>query len=93
MDETLPTPQSVRKHLHSSIQETTKIDDDMEGCVLKGWVCIAEWIDPDGRPWLTRVDGGATGESLPSWQSQGYLYSTLNDGWVPTPPGEEDEED
>lgn len=90
-EETAATPPSVREHLHSSIQKTSEIDDDMDGCMLKGWVCVAEWIDPEGRSWLTRLDGGPQGESLPSWQAQGYLHNSLFEGFGPPPDDEGDD--
>lgn len=83
---------SVREHMRSSIQKTNEIDDDMEGCTLKGWVCIAEWVDPKGRSWLTCTDGGPLGESLPSWQSQGYLHNSLFEGYGPPPENDEDDD-
>lgn len=80
---------SVREHLGEQIQSTIGLDDAMpEGTVLKGWCCVAEWVDPEGNQWLTRVAGGPTGDSIPIWQIQGYLHNSLHEGF-----GDVDEDD
>lgn len=74
---------TVREHLHDSIQSTVSLDEELpEGTVLKGWVLVAEWVDPKGSGWLTRLSGGpgTIGDDcdLPDWQQQGYLHNALN---------------
>lgn len=68
-------------------------DQDLHeiGGVLVGWVMVAEWMDLEGRRWLTRLDANADGENLPEWQRNGYLHNALNTPW-PELEVEEDEE-
>lgn len=81
----------VRGRLHETIQGTVALDETLpEGSMLLGWVAIAEWMAPDGRRWLSIVDGDARGEGAALWQRQGYLHNALfdADGFI-----EDDEED
>lgn len=76
----------VRETLHETIQGTIAIDEDMpEGAVLLGWLTVAEWMAPDGKRWLSLIDGDARGEGCPAWQRQGYLHNALfdPDGFIP----------
>ncbi len=76
---------NTREHLHGAIQGTIAIDEELpEGTVLTGWVTVAEWMAPNGDRWLSRVDGGPIPDKgLPAWQSQGYLYNALFEGFIP----------
>lgn len=68
----------VRAHLHNAIQSSIALGEELpEGTALKGWVVIAEWVDPDGSNWLSQLNGGASGSSLPTWQTDGYLHNAL----------------
>jgi hypothetical protein len=77
----------VRERLHETIQATVSIDNDLpDGAVLMGWVTIAEWMAPDGKRWLSIIDGAADpSEGLAAWQRQGYLHNALfdPDGFIP----------
>lgn len=57
-----------------------------------GFICIAEWMDPEGMRWLSVVAGDALANSAPDWQIQGYLHNVLND-WSPGEPAEADEDE
>lgn len=70
----------IRETLHEAIQGTVAVDEDLpEGAMLLGWVTVAEWMAPDGRRWLSVIDGDAQVEGCPIWQRQGYLHNALFD--------------
>jgi hypothetical protein len=48
-----------------------------EDVLLVGWVVMAEWMEPGGDRFISRLlaDG-----STP-WQAKGYLYEGLNGVW------------
>lgn len=73
--------QKVRSHMHESIQHSVSLDDGLpEGSMLLGWVCVAEWMAPDGDRWLSCIDGSTDPErGATEWQRQGYLHNALND--------------
>lgn len=78
--------QKVRDVLHETIQGTIAVDDELpEGAMLLGWCAMAEWMAPDGKRWLSIIDGDARGEGCPEWQRQGYLHNALfaPDGFRP----------
>ncbi len=70
----------VRGTLHEAFQTTISVDESLpEGAMLLGWVGIAEWMAPDGKRWLSIVDGNSNREGCPAWQRQGYLHNALFD--------------
>lgn len=78
---------TARTYLHEAIQTSADGDDELDGAVLIGWVCVVEWMHPSGERWLTRLSGNTRGDAhAPVWQMQGYLHNALND-W---PEGESD---
>ncbi len=69
---------NARRRVHEAIQLTNDSNENLEGSILVGWACVAEWSDPQGSKWLSRVTGSAGGEdSPPTWQSRGYLHEAL----------------
>jgi hypothetical protein len=69
---------TVREHLHEAVQSTIQMDEEMpEGAMLRGWAVVAEWVAPDNRAWITYINGGADGEGLAEWQSDGLLHHAL----------------
>lgn len=72
MSETTP-----REALHAAIQTTAAKQDDLEGSALVGWVLVAEWMDGEGKKWLSRITGDPNGNAGPEWQIQGYLHNAL----------------
>lgn len=80
----------ARVILAESIQASAATDDELEGAVLMGWVLVAEWMAPSGQRWLSKVDGSATGEGCPAWQTQGYLHNALFDATSFGATGEEE---
>lgn len=71
--------QDVRTALASTIQATAADDDDLYGAVLLGFVTVVEWMAPDGKRGLSRVDGDALNNGLPEWTREGYLHNALFD--------------
>jgi len=72
--------ETVRKTLAEAIQSTHDSDDSLEGAVLVGFVVVAEWMDPEGKRWLSSSDGSGNGEEgLVTWQTRGYLSERLYD--------------
>lgn len=68
---------TARATIAKAIQDVAQHDDELDGAVLVGWTTIAEWMAPDGVRWLSNVDGTASGDPCPQWQSQGYLHNAL----------------
>ncbi len=86
--------ETVRASIHETLQATTVRDRDLpEGAMLLGWVAVAEWMAPDGKRWLSVVDGNASGEGCPAWQRQGYLHNALFDPEGFISDGEDDDGD
>lgn len=75
--ETEPSP---RERIATAVQASAAGDDSIDGAVLVGWVCVAEFMDGKGEKWLSTVAGDARGLHPPIWQIQGYLHNVLNDG-------------
>ena len=51
--------------------------DGTEGAVLTGWTLVAEWMDPDGDRWLSKIHP----PHLTSWQSNGMHHEALHGHW------------
>jgi hypothetical protein len=47
------------------------------GVTLGGWVVMAEWVEPDGQKFLTRLVSDGTSP----WQVKGYLHEGLFSRW------------
>ena len=47
------------------------------GVTLGGWVVMAEWVEPDGQKFLTRLVAQRTSP----WQVKGYLHEGLFSRW------------
>lgn len=70
--------EGVRRVLHEAIGSTNGEEDEVQGAVLVGWVVVAEWMDEDGRFWLTKQSGDAAGEKgVATWKEGGYLHEAL----------------
>jgi hypothetical protein len=73
-----------------ALQAEHEMDEDIEGGVVVGFAAVVEWLAPDGKRWLTLLDGDASGERLYRWQVQGYFHNVLHDpSWHPV----DDEDD
>lgn len=75
--------------LRNRITDALQEDVSDQGRVVVGWVMVMESIDHEGHRWLSRLDGLAGGNSMPSWQRDGYLHSALNGEW---PTSKEDDD-
>jgi hypothetical protein len=66
----------------TQINDTLAVMPPKDGVLLVGWVVMAEWIEPGGDRFISRLlcDG-----STP-WQAKGYLFEGLNGVW-PSNPG------
>jgi hypothetical protein len=51
------------------------------GVTLGGWVVMAEWVEPDGQKFLTRLVAQGTSP----WQVKGYLHEGLYSRWPANP--------
>lgn len=70
----------ARRRIHRAAQLTNDAEPELEDAYLVSWVFLAEWSDPAGQRWMTRLSGSADGaESPPIWQAQGLLYHALYD--------------
>ena len=67
-------------------------EHDQIGGVLVGWVLVSEWMDLEGRRWLSRVHANADGSTLPEWQLNGYLHNALHTEWEHSAEDLEDDE-
>lgn len=77
-----------RAELHGALQRALHDEDagQAQGNLVTGWVVVVESMDPDGRRWLSRIDGGPGGDALPEWHRQGLLFNALHSGgWEPDP--------
>lgn len=76
------TADPVATRIHAALQDTLAVEDELpESSMLRGWVVVAEWLDPDGNRWLSKKAGGANAESIPDWQLNGYLHEALDGGF------------
>lgn len=67
-----------RKRIHEAVQATNDQQDELDDALLVGWVLVAEWMDPEGDRWLSKVSGTNGGEDSPnSWTERGYLHEVL----------------
>jgi hypothetical protein len=65
--------------LAAAIQSTHDSDETLNGAVLVGFVVLAEWMDPEGRKWMSSNEGNGDGsDGLVSWQVRGYLTERLH---------------
>lgn len=75
-----------RAAIHGALQANAG-PEELDGALLTAWVAVCEWMSPDGKRWLTRIDGEAT----TAWLRQGLLYDALNGDWDLDEADEEDE--
>lgn len=75
---------NAREAMGEAIQSSARINEasdeenPIEDAMLLGWVVMAEWMDPEGHRWLSRLSGLAGGDrSAPDWQLKGYLHTGL----------------
>jgi hypothetical protein len=69
----------ARPIIAEAIQQAA-VPNQIEGALLTGWVIVAEYISPDGKKWLSRMDS----EDLTQWLRQGMLHDALyGDEWDP----------
>lgn len=69
--------------LHAAIQEHAC---PLPGAFLTGWVLIAEWVDTDGKRWLSR----RMADDTTPWAADGMFHAGLSDDWAD---GDEDDEE
>lgn len=62
-----------RSELEAILRNNLEDLDVAESAILISGIIISEWISPDGKRFLARTPIG----ELSSWQTQGYLFSTL----------------
>lgn len=62
-----------RSELEAILRNNLEDLDVAESAILISGIIISEWIAPDGKRFLARTPIG----ELSSWQTQGYLFSTL----------------
>jgi hypothetical protein len=90
MDATPLPGQHERDHLYESIQALVGLqaeegaedrEDDgplPEGCMLRSFVVVAEFVDPDGSRWFSYRNGDASGGGLMPWEQKGLLSHALD---------------
>jgi hypothetical protein len=59
--------------LHSAIQANG--DPSLPGALLSHWIIIAEWVDDEGEPWLSR----RSSENMTTWLRRGMLHDALDE--------------
>lgn len=68
---------SERSRLHDAIAEyTPDITEATGGAVLTGWVVIAEWMDADGKRYLSNC----IAENTTPWTARGMMHDVLFGG-------------
>lgn len=81
-----------RAAISESFQRNAPWDPD-DGKVIVGWVVVCEWLDGDGKRWLSLNSGNADGEELPNWTRDGYLHEGLYGKWDHEPEEDDDDDD
>lgn len=71
---------TAREQLFEAIQATAVTDDDIESSVLTGFLVVAEWTDPEGERWLSKISGDHAGR-LPAWRERGFAAEVMHDWW------------
>lgn len=69
-----------KERLGSAIQAEAAWLAEEPGAYLAGWHMVAEWVDPEGRRWLSET----AHEDSTTWQRMGYLNAALETeraGW------------
>ena len=72
-------------HNHESFVEAFQNAAEMDDAVLVSYALVCEWVDTDGKRWLTRVDADASGNRLSAWTRQGLLFNALHTPWNDDP--------
>lgn len=65
----------ARAGVRSAIQQNPPPSFATKGALVTGWSLVAEWMDPDGEKWLSRLDS----EDLTSWAREGMFFEALGD--------------
>lgn len=76
-----PIEPSVRKEIHEAITQAR--DGPTNDAVLVSAIVVAEWMDPSGDRWISRIattNGGD--ETPPSWTCEGLLHHALYGNWT-----------
>ena len=69
--------QSLRADTEEALSRHTPFQ---RPAVLTSWVVIAEFMDEDGKKWLSRADS----EGTTQWHREGMLWDALHAGdWEP----------
>lgn len=80
----------LRKKLAETVQAGQPDLDGGSSSLLLGFVLVAEWVADNGKRWLTEMSSDAHGETLPTWQRNGYLHEALNEQWPESEEGDEE---
>lgn len=65
--------ENERAEIEGYLRNTLAKLDVTDNAVLVAGIIVSEWILPNGKRFLARTPIG----ELSSWQTQGYLFSTL----------------
>lgn len=69
---------NARRDVHQAIQASNDANPEIEEAVLVNWALVAEWSDPEGQRWISRLSGNDGGEdSPPRWTVEGLLHYAL----------------
>ena len=71
--------ESPAQIVYDAIQSTHNTDEDLDGSVLLGFIAIAEWSDPKGARWLSKMTQDVSGNAASQWAIQGWLHNALYD--------------
>jgi len=68
-------------HNHEEFVEAIQGASEIDDAVLVSYALVCEWVDTDGKRWLTRIDASASGSRLSEWTRQGMLFNALHTAW------------
>lgn len=68
-------------HNHDAFVEAVQDASGIEDAVLVSYALVCEWVDTEGKRWLSRIDADASGTRLSAWQRQGLLFNALHTPW------------
>lgn len=69
--------------LAHALEHVMRDDPDLAEGVLVGFVCVSEWMAPDGERWLALRWGDGTGEpdAVKAWTRDGWLLAGDSHRW------------
>lgn len=77
-----PDPYTVA--VRGALADTRHDDEDLADAVVTKFAAVIEWMDPEGKRWLSLVDGDAGSERLQRWDVQGLFFNVMHDpAWHP----------